>query len=265
MRKSKITAAIITRNEEKNIRGCIESVKGWADEIIVVDGSSEDATVAIAKELGAHVIDHPFEGDFSKERNIAMANATGGWVLHIDADDRVTPDFKRMVDSMIDEDPGVDVYKFRRKSFFLGHFMRYGGWYHYVPNLARRGAVSFEGVLHERPVFTNRMGTIEADIEHHPFESISQFVERHNRYSSIEAQRIFSRSGVSEKKNIRRNITAKTFKIFWKIYIKKKGYKEGTHGFIFAVLFAFVNFLVWAKYWEICLNRESDKKRDRIT
>lgn len=251
MRKTKITAAIITKNEERNIRACIERVKDWADEIVVVDGYSEDRTVPIAEKFGAKIIKHFFEGDFSKERNVAMENASGDWVLHLDADDRVGPEFKRAVDAMIDKSEGIDIYKFRRKSFFLGRLMEHGGWHHYIPNLVRR-KVRFEGDVHEKPVYNGKIGIIEADIEHHPFESISQFIIRHDRYSSIEAERLFKQNRASKSTEIKRNALGKTFKIFWKIYVKKKGYKDGMSGLIFSILFAFTNFLVWIKYWEIC-------------
>lgn len=256
MRKSKITAAIITKNEEKNIKDCIETVRKWADEVIVVDGCSTDRTAPIARQLGARVIEHAFEGNFARERNIGNENSKCDWVLHIDADDRVTDEFKKKLDEMLDSDREVDVYKFRRKSFFLGHFMEHGGWYHYVPNLVRRGNVTFEGDLHERPVYAGKLGTIEADIEHYPFDNISQFIERHNRYSSIQAARIFKENGVSKAGEVRKNLLGKSFKTFWKIYVKKKGRKEGMHGLVFAMLFAFMNFMVWAKYWELCISEK---------
>lgn len=260
MRKATITAAIIAKNEERNIRDCIESVRGWADEIVLIDGCSTDNTAAIARSLGAKVVDHKFEGSFAMERNLASENSASDWVLHLDADDRVTADFKAKADQILGSDPGVDVYKFRRKSFFLGHFMEYGGWYHYIPNLTRRGKVKFEGSVHERPVFSGKIVEIDADIEHHPYQNISQFMERHNRYSTIDAMRIFEAKGLSEEANVKRNIVRKSFKIFWKIYIKKKGRREGLYGLVFAILFAFENFLVWVKYWEICINSREAKK-----
>ncbi len=261
MRKAKVTVGIIAKNEEKNIKDCIETVLGWADEIIVVDGYSVDKTVEIAEESGARVIKHRFEGDFSKERNIVMENASGEWVLHIDADDRVTPEFKKTADTVIDRDESVDVYKFKRKNFFLGHFMANGGWYHYVPNFVRRREVKFDGPIHERPVYRGKLGVIEADIEHYPFESIAQFIARHNRYSSIEAGKIYKNEGPGELTRIKKNAIRKTFKIFWKAYVKKKGYKEGMYGLIFAVLFAFTNFLTWIKYWELCTQNDKGKIR----
>lgn len=258
MRRSKVTAAVIAKNEEKNIRACIESVRKWADEVIVVDGCSTDKTAAISRELGAKVIEHAWEGNFAKERNTANQYSSCDWVLHIDADDRVTDDFKKAADRVLDSDSQVDVYKFKRKSFFLNHFMEHGGWYHYVPNLVRRGRVKFEGDLHERPVYSGKLGVIEADIEHYPFDSIAQFMERHNRYSSIQAARLFKENGASKASEVRKNLLGKSFKTFWKIYIKKHGRREGMHGLVFALLFAIMNFLVWAKYWELCIAKKDD-------
>lgn len=259
MRESKITAALITKNEERNIKKCIESVKDWANEIIVVDGYSTDRTVKIAEELGARVIKHRFEGDFSKERNIANENATGDWVLHLDADERVTAEFKKKTDEVLDTAKDIEAYKFKRKNFFLGHAMIHGGWCHYIPNLVRRDKVRFEGALHERPVYKGKLGIIEADIEHYPFDSIAQFVERHNRYSTVEAEEMYANDGASKLPQVKKNAIRRTFKIFWKMYVKKKGYKEGVYGLIFAILFAVTNFLIWAKYWEICMRNKGEK------
>ncbi len=253
MRKATLTVGVITKNEEKNIEACIRAVKGWADEIIVIDGCSADRTREIAENLGAKVITHEFEGSFATERNLVMENASSDWVLHIDADDRVTKDFRSAVDNVLGTEPGADVYKFRRKNFFLGRFMNSGGWYHYVPNLVKRGSVSFEGALHERPVHSGNISQIDADIEHHPFQTISQLVLRHNRYSSLEAQKMFEDFGASRLNEIRKNAIRRTFKLFWKMYVKKKGYKEGMHGLVFSILFAFTNFLTWIKYWEFCV------------
>ena len=260
MQRDRITAAIITKNEEKNIRDCILSVKGWADEIVVVDGYSTDSTTQIATELGAKVISHRFEGDFSIERNIAMQNASGEWVLYLDADDRVTPDFKQKVDNIIGKDASVCIYKFKRKSFFLGHFMAYGGWYHYIPNLVNREKVKFEGALHERPVCDGKIGVIEGDIEHYPFNNITDFITRHNRYSSIEAKRIYDTEGACKFAQVRKNALSRTWKIFWKMYVKKSGHKEGMYGLIFSILFAFTNFLIWVKYWELCEGNKVKQK-----
>jgi hypothetical protein len=149
----------------------------------------------------------------------------------------------------------VEVYKFRRRNFFLGHSMDHGGFHHFIPNLINKKYVKYEGVVHEVPVYKGNMGVIEADINHYPFDSLGQFVSRQNRYTDIAASEILRTQGVLAEQDIRRNMINKSFKMFWKSYFKKQGRKEGVYGLVFAILFAFINFLKWAKYWELCNNK----------
>ena len=259
MEKPKVTAVIIAKNEEKRIAKCLESIR-WVDEAVVVDGFSTDRTVDIAKSYGAKVVQHKFTGAFADDRNIGNDNARNDWVLTLDADDVVTENFRAKMEEALSKDSGIVLYKFRRKNYFLGHYMEYGGWSHYIPNLINRRFVRFEGDLHEVPVHKEGVeGTIEADIEHYPFDSIAQFVDRQNRYSSILAQDVLKKRGVLSDREIRKEMVGRSFKIFWKAYFKKKGYKEGAYGIIFAVLFAFINFMKWAKYKELCLELSKDR------
>jgi (heptosyl)LPS beta-1,4-glucosyltransferase len=250
MEKLKITVAVITKNEESNIAKCLDSVK-WADEVVVVDGFSTDRTAEIARSTGAKVVQRKFSGSFADERNAALDNARNDWVLHIDADDVVTEDFRNKLSLALSKKEDVAVYKFRRRNFFLGHSMDRGGFHHYIPNLVNKKYVRYEGRIHEVPVYEGREGAINADIEHYPFASISQFIERQNRYSDIASREMFKEKGALSGKEIRKNLINKSFKIFWKSYVRKQGYKEGLYGLVFAVLFAFINFMKWAKYWEL--------------
>ena len=251
----KVSVVIIAKNEEKKIALCLESVK-WADDIVVVDGMSDDRTVEVAKSHGAKVISRQFTGSFADDRNEGMKHSTNDWVLQLDADDVVTGDFLRKMEEAFSGSSDVIVYKFRRKNFFLGHSMDHGGFHHYIPNLVNRKHVRFEGTVHEVPVYDGKIGVIEADIEHYPFDSIAQFVDRQNRYARIAARAIFDKSGILPQPAIRRELIGRTFKIFWKSYIKKQGYKEGMYGLVFAVLFSFINFLKWSHYWEMCEKEE---------
>jgi hypothetical protein len=137
--------------------------------------------------------------------------------------------------------------------------MDHGGFHHYIPNLVDKRHVRYEGVVHEVPVYKGRMGTIDADVEHYPFDSVAQFVERHNRYSDIAAREEFRKNPNLDEKYIRKQMAWKTAKLFWKSYVKKQGYKEGVYGLVFAALFALINFLKWAKYWELANNAKGSK------
>ena len=94
------------------------------------------------------------------------------------------------------------------------------------------------------------MGSIEADVNHYPFKSISQFVERQNFYSSLLIEDHRDKHGLVPLKEVKYHLTIRPLKLFWKSYVKKKGYRDGIHGLVFAILYAFLHFLEWAKYWE---------------
>ena len=250
MQKIKISVAVIAKDEEKNIGRCLASVK-WADEVIVVDGFSADRTCDIARAQGAKVVQHKFTGSFADERNAGMDSAQNDWVLHIDAEDVVTEDFRDKAQEVLSKKETLAAYKFRRKNFFLGHAMDHGGFHHYIPNLVNRKFVRYEGAVHEVPVYKGPAGTIEADIEHYPFISIAQFIDRQNRYTDIAAREMSKAMGIAAEREIKKRMLGRAFKAFWKSYINKQGYKEGFHGLLFATLFSFIEFLKWAKYWEL--------------
>jgi len=253
MDKPKISVVIIAKNEEKNIARCLGSVR-WADEVIVVDGFSADRTAAIAQSLGAKVIQHKFTGSFADERNTGLDAARNDWTLHIDADDVVTEGFQAGMEEALSGNRGEAVYKFNRKNFFLGHRMDYGGFHHYIPNLINKRSVRYEGAVHEVPAYKGSIGTIEADINHYPFDSISQFLERQNRYTDIAARELLKAEGAMPEPKIKKNLINKSFKTFWKIYVKKQGFRDGVYGLVFAILFSLINFMKWAKYWELVTN-----------
>lgn len=250
MQKINLSVVIIAKNEEKKIARCLESVR-WADEALVVDGLSADKTVDIAESFGAKVIQHEFTGSFADDRNIGMENAKNDWILQLDADEVVTEEFRKKLEETMLKKEDVVAYKFKRKNFFLGHRMDHGGFHHYIPNLVNKAFVRYKGRIHEVPEYKGKVGTIEADIEHYPFDSIHQFVDRQNRYTDIAAKELLKEEGILADSEIFNRMLFKSFKIFWKSYIKKKGFKEGFYGFLFAMLFSLINFLKWAKYWEL--------------
>ena len=244
-----ITAVILTKNEAGKIRRCLEAVR-WVDEIIVVDGQSTDGTVEICREFGAKVVIHPFGGDFGEERNLGNAHATGDWILQLDADDLVTEEFRQAALGILCHGTSHAAFRSRRTNCFLGHWMRFGGWDHTSLRFSRRGKARYKGRVHHDLLVEGTIGTLKAPIEHTPFDSIEQFMDRQNRYTSLEAQELFEQRGVASEQELRYQIVVRPLKLFWKVYVKKQGFREGMHGLVFAGLFSFVHFLKWAKYWE---------------
>lgn len=249
MKKYKISAVVLSRNSAGKIEKCLASLAGWADEIIVVDGESTDDTAKIAVKFGARLHSHKFLGAFSAERNFGSDKAAGEWVLQLDSDEIVSDEFKRKCDEVL---PATHcaAFKFRRKNVFLGHEFRYGGWYHWSQHLFRKGMARYEGRVHEKMLVDGEVGYIDADILHIPFDSISEFIERQNRYTDLQAADIIDQEGDLGPGNVRYNLRVKPVRLFRKIYFNKKGYREGLYGLIFAALSSWVHFLKWAKVWE---------------
>jgi glycosyltransferase involved in cell wall biosynthesis len=248
--RATISAVILTKNESAQIRDCLDRLT-WVDEIIVVDGESTDDTAEICRSYGARVVTHKFEGDFGQERNIGTSHATKDWVLQLDADDRLTEQFRKAAEQVLRQPPKHAAYKFIRSNCFLGHWMRHGGWHHYSLHFFRRGKAIYEGRVHHDLIVDGSIGVLKAPIEHHPFNSLEQFIDRQNRYTTIEAQELLDEHGPFEEKELRYEIMKKPVKLFWKMWFKKQGFREGMIGFIFSGLFSFVHFLKWSKVWEM--------------
>lgn len=244
-----LTAVVLSCNAQDKIGNCLLSLKGWVNEVIVVDGLSSDDTVKIAKELGAVVYSHAFLGSFAAERNFGTDKASGDWVLQLDSDEVLTDEFKGKCDEVLPSTQCA-AFKFKRKNSFLGHAFKYGGWHHWSLHLYKKGFARYEGRVHEAMHVDGEVGFIDADILHFPFDSLTDFVQRQNRYTDLQAQDIIDTQKSLDDKMVRYNLTWKPLKLFKKMYFDKKGRKEGMHGLVFSILFAWVHFLKWAKVWE---------------
>jgi len=259
--KKRLSAVIPTKNCQDDIERCLKSIS-WADEIVIIDGYSTDSTLDICKKYTDKIIQYKHKGDYygigDEERNIGIDNSTCDWILQLDSDEVVTKELREDIEKILEEETSFNAYKFRRKNFFLGHFMEYGGWYHYSLHFLRNGKARYKGNIHETLIVDGEIGTIEGAVEHYPFKSISQFIERHNSYSDREAKMILEKQGMLDEKTIRYNLKVRPLKLFWKFFFKKKGFKEGIYGFIFSFLFAWIHFLNWCKYWELVRKGNED-------
>jgi glycosyltransferase involved in cell wall biosynthesis len=254
MPREAITAVLLTKNEEVRVARCLESIR-WVDEIVVVDGLSTDRTVAICAEYGAHVVPHAFAGNFGDERNLGAEAASHDWVLALDADDVVSEELRQALEALLTTGTPHVAFQLRRKSNFLGHWMTRGGWEYHYYTLYRRSRCHFQGRVHHVLQIQGSAGVLDAAVLHFPFSSLEQFVTRHNRYTSLEAQELLETRGVLPAREVRYQMAIRPLKLFWKSYVKKQGYREGWHGLIFAMLYTWVNFLKWAKYWELVRDR----------
>lgn len=245
----KVSAYIITNNEEKHIKECIENLK-WADEIIVVDSFSKDATVEIAQEMGCKVIQNKFES-FGKQRNFALTHCSYEWVITLDADERISPELKAEIEQQLQSSPSADVFIAPRKSKFINQWISYSGWYpdYRHPILFNKNKAKYKDQLvHEDIDYKGKRVYFKGDILHYPYDSIRQFVQKSDLYTDLRAREMFEKGKKFRVLNLIVNLTA----MFLKMYIFKRGFRDGLAGFILALLYSsFYTLMKYIKLWEL--------------
>jgi len=240
----RLSAIIITKDEARNIGACLDAL-AFCEERIVVDGGSTDDTCAIARDKGAQVVVHAWEG-FGAQKNFALSLAKGDWVLSVDADERVSPDLAAAVLAAIERDD-ADGYEFPRLSSFCGRPMRHSGWWpDYVLRLFRRRCGHFTDVLvHERVICEGRLARLSPPLIHHPVLKLEDALSRIDRYSTASAEAIV-RSGrrISFMTGIGHGLWS-----FLRAYVLRAGFLDGAEGFLLAVANAEGSYYRYMKAW----------------
>ncbi|MDR0782131.1 MAG: glycosyltransferase family 2 protein [Pseudomonadales bacterium] len=226
-----LSVILITRDEEANIRACLESVV-WADEVIVVDSGSTDATVMICKEFGAQVYAHDWPG-YGAQKNRALDYASGDWVLSLDADERVTPELRKEIEVAIRADAAPDAYRIPRLSSFCGRFMRHSGWCpDFVTRLFKRGRARFsDSLVHERLVVDGITGELSNPFLHYTYDDLEEALRKINEYSTAGAL-MMQQSGRHTRL---RGAVLRAAWSFFRTYILRAGFLDGREGFMLAV------------------------------
>ncbi|MFH1782715.1 MAG: glycosyltransferase family 2 protein [Candidatus Omnitrophota bacterium] len=248
--KHKITAVIIAKNEEKRIAPCLESVK-WCDEIVVVDDMSVDNTHQICRRFKANLVAHASNGNHDMQRNVGIDNSNSEWVLQLDADERVTPELRNEIKSSLKDSNHFSAYRIGRKNYFLKKFMKYGGWHERHVRLFRKDKARYVGHnVHETLGVNGSIGDLKGDLDHFAFDSIAQFIDRQLYYAGIEARVMHEDRGDKiTLKEIKYHLYFRPLKLFFKLYIRKQGFRDGMHGFIFSILNAWRHFAIWGVYY----------------
>jgi glycosyltransferase involved in cell wall biosynthesis len=241
----RLSAVIITRNEEANLPACLESVKGLAEEIVVLDSGSTDRTVAVAEAAGARVVRQPFAG-FGAAKQRALEMARGAWVLSLDADERVTPALANEIRAVLASAASPDGFLVRREVFFVGRRLRFGGTGNdWVLRLFRRTQGRFsDAVVHERVVLHGRRGRLRATLEHHTYRTVAEHVEKMNRYTDMQAAALAERAV--------RYRGWMWLRLPWKLFVGlvlRFGLLDGTAGVLYATMYAYSSWLKYAKTW----------------
>lgn len=244
---SRLSVAIITYNEEEEIKDCLESVK-WADEIVVVDSFSTDKTLDICHQYTNKVFQHEWSG-YSNQKNYAINVTTNPWILILDADERVSERLTKEIKEILDKDLGIDGYYIPRKSYFLGRWIRYGGWYpDYSIRLFRKDKGRFEQrEVHESVRINGKTAKLKNHLEHYTYRNLSEYIQRMDRYSTLAAMEMVGEG----RRSGPRNILFRPILTFFRMYILKQGFREGIYGLLLAVLYSYYTFLKYVKLWEM--------------
>lgn len=239
----KITATIITLNEERNIARAIESLR-CCDEILIVDSGSIDRTVELAEKLGARVIEGVWRG-YSGQKNFAAEQATHDWVLSLDADEALSEALEGEIWNIKKSGPKYDGYTMPRMAQYLGKWILHSGWYpdRKVRLYDRRKAKWIGDFVHESVTVTGRVGHLQSSILHFTCDSISEHVKTMDRYTTLAAQEIVARK---QKVGIAKLITSPPW-TFIKTYVFQAGFLDGVEGLILAYMAAFYTFVKYAK------------------
>lgn len=188
---NRITACLITLDEEDNLPRALRSLEGIADEIVVVDSGSRDRTREIAAGFGARVIARAWSG-YADQKNLAAAAAEHGWILSLDADEELSPELRISLLDWKRREPEGAVYEFARRACYLGAWIRHSGWYpDYKRRLYRRDAAQFSGMVHESLRFEGKAGRLRGDLLHYPIHSPAQHGEKVERYSTLAARQLY--------------------------------------------------------------------------
>ncbi len=248
-----VSACVIARDDETTIGACLRSIE-WVDEcVVVLDERSRDATEQKAREAGARVMIHPYEGNI-EQKNFALDQLKCEWVLVLDADEALSPGLtKRMRDWLEGAPPRCAAVELNRVTHYLGRWHRHGDFYpDWQLRLFRRGLGRFEGMNpHGRAVVPGERVRLEGDLEHYSYKDLADQIERVQAFSSVEAaelERRGRRARISD-------IVLRPIARFLRAYVLKRGFLDGFPGFVVAAVTAFHVFLKYAKL----------RERERVT
>jgi glycosyltransferase involved in cell wall biosynthesis len=263
--KQKITAIILTRNEEAMIEGCVRTLS-WCDEILVLDDSSTDETTRKAESLGARVVQfsHP---SFARKRNEALKHAKNGWVFYVDADERVTPTLAKEILVHIETEDAA-AFRCRRENYSYGTYFQHGGWQNdWVTRVFKKDALEeWTGDIHESPVFSGTAFDLHSPLIHFTHRSTEENLRKSADWTKVEAELLY-KSGVPPVTLF--TLFRKGWMEIFRRGIKQNGRKDGMAGWIEAIVQGINRVIVYIQVWELqqkpSLPERYQKREQEIT
>jgi len=243
----KVTATIITLNEAEHIAAAIDSVS-WANEIVVVDSGSTDGTVDIARARGARVSARGWTG-YVDQKNHAASLASHDWIVSLDADERVTPELAAEIQALLRSEPPRRGYRVPRVTFHLGRWIRTTDFYpDYQARLYDRRAARWRGdLVHESVKVDGGVDYLRGELQHYSFRDLTDHIARVNHYSALAARQLHAAGRRATPLDLLVHPPA----AFLRNYLLRRGFLDGSAGFLISVVNAYSVFLKFAKLWEL--------------
>ncbi len=244
-----LAVALIVKNEAQELPFCLNSVKDWVDEMIVLDSGSTDGTQAIAQSYGAKVYSNTHWPGFGKQRQLAQTYIKSDYVLWLDADERVTPELKAQIQAAVASDESHTLYQLNRLSEVFGKKIHHSGWYpDYVTRLYRTKDTQYDdSLVHESVVvpagFT--LKKLDGHLLHYTYKTLHQYLNKSASYAQAWAEQ---RAAKGKKASLW-SACSHALARFFRMYILKRGFMDGKHGFLLAVLSAHSVFVKYAELW----------------
>lgn len=243
--KPMLSVIIITKNEENNIRACLDSIK-WADEIIVLDSGSSDDTVSICREYTSRIYETDWPG-FGQQKQRALMKATHDWVLSLDADEVVSEDLKHEIITAISTDT-VQGYEIPRLSRYCGREIKHGGWWpDYVLRLFRRQYGHFsDSVIHERVLVQGKVSKLTNYLRHNAYNNLEEVLAKVNHYSTLGAEMLYQQGkGASVWLAVLKGIWT-----FFRVYVIRVAFLDGAQGLMLSISNAEGTYYKYLKLYE---------------
>lgn len=263
----KLSVALATFNEEKKLSDCLNSVEKIADEIVVVDGGSKDNTVEVAKKFGAKVIVTKNPPIFHINKQKAIDQCQGDWILQLDADEIVSPELRNEILSLtkLPLTETKDAYFIPRKNHFLGKWLKKGGQYpDPVIRFFKKGKAYLPcKSVHEQMEVKGETGWLRGHLLHYPYLSFSEYLTKSNRYSSLSALEMVK---TGQKPTFFGYFKAEiqALKTFLNLYLWHKGFLDGFPGFVFALFSGLHHISAYVKFWEMRKTNNLQVERDWV-
>lgn len=250
---AKLSVIIIAKNEERDLPGCLDSVKGLADEIVLVDGRSTDRTREIARAAGAKVFEKDWEG-YGPQKQHALEQASGDWVLNLDADERLSPALAEEIRSVLRGSGSPNGYELPFHVYFLGRRLRFGGCAReFHVRLFRRSAASYAGkAIHEGITVTPPLARLSAPVRHESYHDLGEYLEKCREYTGLIARDKYAKG--------QRFAVWHHLRLPWEFfvrYVAKLGFLDGNAGLVYAAL---SSYYAWLKHVRL-LDLERNEKR----